>query len=197
MVALMYAGMIALDRSTGGLPRLLGSTEPATDWPIVSAIVMTVEMTVPMIPFMRWHGHSRRHIVEMAGAMASPCLLAAACTRPVSSRPRQSPGSDTSRWCRRWSPRCCTDAATTPPSPPARSQAPARLWRLGFASTSSGTTICGLLLAAPPAGLLLTSWRHQLLPSLASKRRGRRLQRPPLADGLSAVAGSAVLAVWL
>jgi flagellar biosynthetic protein FliP len=77
MVALMYAGMMALHPLYSWAARLLGSTDAATDWPIVSAIVMTVEMTVPMIPFMRWHGHSRRHIAEMAGAMASPCLLAA------------------------------------------------------------------------------------------------------------------------
>jgi flagellar biosynthetic protein FliP len=76
MVALMYAGMIALDPFYGWAARQLGSTNPATDWPAVSAIVMTAEMTLPMIPFMRWHGHTLRHIVEMAGAMAAPAVVA-------------------------------------------------------------------------------------------------------------------------
>jgi hypothetical protein len=76
MVALMYAGMMALDPIYKCAARLLGSTNPTADWPMFSAIVMTVEMTLPMIPFMRWHGHSRRHIAEMAGAMAAPSFTA-------------------------------------------------------------------------------------------------------------------------
>jgi hypothetical protein len=44
---------------------------------MISAVVMTAEMTLPMIPFMRRHGHSRRHVAEMTGAMAAPSLTAA------------------------------------------------------------------------------------------------------------------------
>ena len=77
MVALMYAGMLALDPLYAWLAHRLGSSSPSSDWPMISAVVMTAEMTLPMIPFMRRHGHSRRHVAEMAGAMAAPSLGAA------------------------------------------------------------------------------------------------------------------------
>ena len=76
MVALMYVGMMAVDPLYTRVARPFGSMYPATDWPVLSAVVMTAAMAIPMIPFMRWHGHSRRHIGEMVGAMASPSLVA-------------------------------------------------------------------------------------------------------------------------
>jgi hypothetical protein len=58
MVALMYVGMLAFDPLYGWVAGRLGSRDPGTDWPVVSALAMAAEMTIPMVPFMRWHGHA-------------------------------------------------------------------------------------------------------------------------------------------
>jgi ABC-type transport system involved in multi-copper enzyme maturation permease subunit len=72
---------------------------------------------------------------------------------------------------------------------------------LGFIirSTAGGVaTMCGLLLVAPTAGLLLpASWREQLLPYLPSNAGAAVFSAQPSPDSLSAAAGSVVLAVWL
>lgn len=66
-------------------------------------------------------------------------------------------------------------------------------------STAGGVaTMCGLLLVAPTAGLLLpASWREQLLPYLPSNAGAAVFSAMPAPDSLSATAGSVVLAVWL
>ena len=72
---------------------------------------------------------------------------------------------------------------------------------LGFIirSTAGGVaTMCGLLLVAPTAGLLLpASWREQLLPYLPSNAGAAVFSAQPSPDSLSAAAGSITLAVWL
>ena len=72
---------------------------------------------------------------------------------------------------------------------------------LGFIirSTAGGVaTMCGLLLVAPTAGLLLPiSWREQMLPYLPSNAGAAAFSAQPAPDSLSAAAGSTALAVWL
>lgn len=65
-------------------------------------------------------------------------------------------------------------------------------------STAGGVaTVCGLLLVAPTAGLLLpASWREHLLPYLPSNAATAVLSAMPAPDSLSAAAGSVVLGVW-
>lgn len=66
-------------------------------------------------------------------------------------------------------------------------------------STAGGVaTMCGLLLVAPTAGLLLpASWQEHLLPYLPSKAGAAVFSALPTPDSLSAAAGSVVLGVWL
>jgi ABC-type transport system involved in multi-copper enzyme maturation permease subunit len=72
---------------------------------------------------------------------------------------------------------------------------------LGFIirSTAGGVaTMCGLLLVAPTAGLLLpASWQEHLLPYLPSKAGAAVFSALPAPDSLSAAAGAVVLGVWL
>ena len=53
----------------------LGSSDPFTDWPQLSLIVITVNMTAPMVAWMRFRGMARRPTAEMAAAMAILALL--------------------------------------------------------------------------------------------------------------------------
>jgi hypothetical protein len=53
----------------------LGSSDPFTDWPQLSLIVVTFTMTAPMVAWMRFRGMPRRPIAEMAAAMAILALL--------------------------------------------------------------------------------------------------------------------------
>lgn len=78
MVALMYAGMIVLAPVYEWIAAGLGSAEPWTQWPVASAFVMDATMTVPMVPFMRRHGHSWTRVAEMGGAMVLPTVVAVA-----------------------------------------------------------------------------------------------------------------------
>ena len=66
-------------------------------------------------------------------------------------------------------------------------------------STAGGVaTMCGLLLVAPTAGLLLpASWREHLLPYLPSNAGAAVFSAMPAPDSLTAAAGSVVLGVWL
>jgi hypothetical protein len=66
-------------------------------------------------------------------------------------------------------------------------------------STAGGVaTMCGLLLVAPTAGLLLpASWREHLLPYLPSKAGAAVFSALPAPDSLSAAASSVVLGVWV
>lgn len=54
---------------------LAGYSHPFTDLPALSVVVVTFNMTAPMVAWMRYRHHSRRMINEMAGSM----LVLAAC----------------------------------------------------------------------------------------------------------------------
>ena len=53
----------------------LGSSDPFTDWPELSLMVVTFNMTVPMVAWMRSRGMAWRPTVEMAAAMVILALL--------------------------------------------------------------------------------------------------------------------------
>ena len=53
----------------------LGSSDPFTDWPVLSLIVVTINMTAPMVAWMRFRGMAWRPTAEMAAAMGILALL--------------------------------------------------------------------------------------------------------------------------
>jgi flagellar biosynthetic protein FliP len=71
MVVVMFAGMFALMPPTGMLLSAFG-----TSWsrlsPAMNMFVMALTMTVPMIGWMRYRGHSSRANLEMAASMLVP-----------------------------------------------------------------------------------------------------------------------------
>lgn len=77
MVVAMYAGMLALDPVYVVVATRAGYPDPWTELPVVSALVMTVNMTVPMVLLMLRHRHGSRAILEMASSMGAPTLAAA------------------------------------------------------------------------------------------------------------------------
>jgi hypothetical protein len=48
---------------------LAGYSQPFSDLPVLSVLVVTFNMTAPMVAWMRYRHHDRRMIVEMAGSM--------------------------------------------------------------------------------------------------------------------------------
>lgn len=74
MVLAMVAGMMLLGGLVSLVALALGQPE-AFDLTLVEALVMTVNMTIGMGLWMRYRGHSLRHISEMAGAMFLPLAL--------------------------------------------------------------------------------------------------------------------------
>ena len=78
MVLAMYAGMIVL----GGVFALVlaaAGTTPSDaryDLPVLFALVMCFNMTVPMVAWMRHRGHDWNRAAEMAGAMVVPAIVA-------------------------------------------------------------------------------------------------------------------------
>ena len=77
MLAAMYLGMLALNPVYDWAAGAAGYADPWTQLPVLSAMVMAVNMTVPMAVWMRWHGHGWRPVGEMAAAMFVPAGLAA------------------------------------------------------------------------------------------------------------------------
>jgi len=77
MLAAMYLGMLALGPVYVWAARSAGYTDPWTQLPALSAMVMAFTMTVPMAAWMRWHGHGWRPVGEMTAAMFVPAGLAA------------------------------------------------------------------------------------------------------------------------
>jgi hypothetical protein len=80
MVAAMFAGMIVLDPPAGWALGAVGSgwSELQSDAPALMLLAMAVTMTVPMVGWMRYRGHSRRANAEMSASMILPALAAAA-----------------------------------------------------------------------------------------------------------------------
>ena len=78
MVVAMYAGMLVLDPVYAAVASRAGYADPWTELSVVSALVMALNMTVPMVLLMLRHHHSHRAICEMAAAMIAPTVAAAA-----------------------------------------------------------------------------------------------------------------------
>jgi hypothetical protein len=81
MVSLMYAGMLVLNPVYDRAARAAVNDDPWTALPVLSAMVMAVNMTVPMVVWMRRHGHSRSALVEMAASMLAPTAVAVAAAQ--------------------------------------------------------------------------------------------------------------------
>jgi hypothetical protein len=76
MVVAMYAGMLVLDPVYAAVAARAGYGDPWADLPVVSALVMAVNMTVPMVLLMLRHHHGSLAIVEMAASMVAPTVIA-------------------------------------------------------------------------------------------------------------------------
>jgi hypothetical protein len=77
MLAAMYLGMFTLYPAYAFLAGRLGYRDPTSELPLVSALVMALVMTLPMVALMHYHRHGWRPIAEMAAAMVIPTLAAA------------------------------------------------------------------------------------------------------------------------
>ena len=78
MIVAMYVGMLALNPVYTWISGRLGYQRPEIQLPVISSIIMAINMTVPMILWMRYHRHGWRSVLEMAAAMFIPAVLAAA-----------------------------------------------------------------------------------------------------------------------
>ena len=76
MVGAMYAGMLVLDPVYAAVTARGGYADPWVELPVLSALVMAVNMTVPMVLLMLRHGHGGRAVLEMATSMIAPTLAA-------------------------------------------------------------------------------------------------------------------------
>jgi len=74
MVVAMVVGMVALGPVEPFVLGVLGWSG-ALDRTDVAAMVMATNMTVAMAAWMRWRGHTRGPIAEMAAAMYLPFVL--------------------------------------------------------------------------------------------------------------------------
>jgi hypothetical protein len=75
MLVAMLLGMLVLGGAIEGVLQVLGTS--LSDAPTsVSAAVMAVTMTVPMVGWMHYRGHSPQQSLEMAGAMVVPTGIA-------------------------------------------------------------------------------------------------------------------------
>ena len=77
MVVAMYAGMLVLDPVYAAVATRAGYPDPWSELPVISAVAMAVNMTVPMVALMVWHGHRGVAVAEMAGSMLAPTVGAA------------------------------------------------------------------------------------------------------------------------
>jgi hypothetical protein len=80
MVIAMFAGMVVLGLPAEAGLRAIGSSSSdlQAEAPAVLFLGMALTMTVPMVAWMRFRGHSWRPCLEMAAAMLAPTLLAIA-----------------------------------------------------------------------------------------------------------------------
>jgi hypothetical protein len=75
MLLAMLLGMLVLGGAVEGALQIVGTSLSAAPTS-VSAAVMAVTMTVPMVGWMHYRGHRVRDSVEMAGSMVVPTALA-------------------------------------------------------------------------------------------------------------------------
>ena len=76
MNAAMFIGMAAGGLLVSGILAAFGTTpnQARLHYPELAVLVMTFNMTVPMVAWMRHRGHSWRSSAEMAGAMLVPAV---------------------------------------------------------------------------------------------------------------------------
>lgn len=72
MVVAMYAGMYLLGMPSGAILSAIGISDSD---PVTSALVMTFNMTVPMVLWMRIRGHTWERAGEMGAAMVLPSVV--------------------------------------------------------------------------------------------------------------------------
>ena len=79
MVIAMFAGMIILGAPIEGALRAMGTTSSAIEdsAPVIMLLEMATIMTIPMVAWMRHHGHAWRPCNEMAASMFLPTFAAA------------------------------------------------------------------------------------------------------------------------
>jgi hypothetical protein len=75
MLVLMYAGMVVLDPLYGVVAGAFGVSDPWRRLPVLSNVMMAVNMTIPMVLYMLHKGHGRRALGEMSAAMFLPAAL--------------------------------------------------------------------------------------------------------------------------
>jgi hypothetical protein len=80
MVVVMFAGMLVLGVPLEGVLRLLGTSSSAIEdsAPAAMLLEMAIIMTIPMVAWMRRHGHAWRPCNEMAASMFLPTFAAMA-----------------------------------------------------------------------------------------------------------------------
>lgn len=78
MIVAMYAGMLVLDPVYDALATHAGYADPWAELPLLSALVMAGNMTVPMVLLMLRHRRGSRAILDMVVAMFAPTLAATA-----------------------------------------------------------------------------------------------------------------------
>ena len=78
MVAAMYVGMLGLGAVFALVLATAGTTVESAryDIPVLFALVMCFNMTLPMAGWMRHRGHAWNRVTEMAGAMVAPAIVA-------------------------------------------------------------------------------------------------------------------------
>ena len=74
MMAGMMVGAFLLATAVG-----TSVSEARREHAVAWVVVMTFDMTVPMVAVMLYRGHSRRNAAEMAAAMIVPALAIVAC----------------------------------------------------------------------------------------------------------------------
>jgi hypothetical protein len=76
MVAVMFVGMIVVAVPAAGVLSAMGTSisELERDAPAAALLGMGVAMTVPMVAWMGFRGHSAQPCAEMAAAMIVPTL---------------------------------------------------------------------------------------------------------------------------
>jgi len=74
MVLAMMIGMAVLGLLVRAVAAPLGFPDGLRPYPELSAIAMTVEMTLPMAAWMLYRGHRRAIVGEMSGAMIAPVV---------------------------------------------------------------------------------------------------------------------------
>ena len=78
MIVAMYAGMLVLDPVYDAVATHAGYADPWAELPVLSALVMAGNMTVPMVLLMLRHRRGSRAILDMVVAMFAPTLAATA-----------------------------------------------------------------------------------------------------------------------